>query len=61
MVLAAAALVRPAAAGLYLAAGDGALRSDLLLLIDAGVLDLSVMAWPLPRADLARALDEARL
>jgi hypothetical protein len=49
------------AAGLYLPAGDGALRSDLTLLIDAGVLDLSAMAWPLPRADLERALAGARI
>lgn len=59
--LALLAAARSAAAGQYLPAGDGALRSDLLLLIDAGVLDLSVMSWPLPRAELARALDAARI
>lgn len=49
------------AVGLYLPSGDGGLRSDLTLLIDAGVLDLSTMAWPLPRADLERALEDARI
>jgi hypothetical protein len=47
------------AAGLYLPAGDGALRGDVTLLIDAGVLVLSANAWPLPRAELQRALDAA--
>jgi hypothetical protein len=59
--LALTAAAGPALAGQYLSAGNGGLRSDLLLLIDAGVLDLSAMSWPLPRADLARALDAARL
>ena len=49
------------AASLYLPAGDGSLRSDLTLLIDAGALDLSTNAWPLPRADLQRALDGAQI
>lgn len=49
------------AASLYLPVGDGRLRSDLQLLIDGGVLDLSVLAWPLPRADAERALADARV
>ena len=49
------------AAGLYLPAGDGGLRSDLTLLGDAGVLDLPLMAWPLPRTDLERALENAHI
>lgn len=48
------------AASLYLQVGDGRLRSDLQLLIDAGVIDLTVMSWPLPRADVERALAAAR-
>ena len=47
------------AAGLYLPAGDGGLRSDLALLIDSGVLDLDTTSWPLPRAELERALAAA--
>lgn len=47
---------RAQAASLYLPAGDGRLRSDLQLLIDGGVIDLAVLAWPLPRSDAERAL-----
>ena len=43
--------------GFYLPVGDGALRADLQLLVDAGVINLPLMAWPLPRADVAAALD----
>jgi hypothetical protein len=49
------------AASLYLPVGDGRLRSDLTLLIDAGVLDLATTTWPLPRADVARALNAAHI
>ena len=49
------------AASLYLPVGDGHLRSDLKLLADAGVIRLSTLAWPMPRADVARALEEARI
>lgn len=48
------------AASLYLPVGDGRLRSDLQLLIDGGVLDLAVLAWPLPRSDVERALAAAQ-
>jgi hypothetical protein len=62
VLLALALCVAPArGASLYLPAGDGRLRSDLALLIDAGVLDLSATAWPLPRAELERALADARV
>jgi hypothetical protein len=49
------------ASSLYVSVGDGQLRSDLKLLADAGIIRLSTMAWPMPRADVARALGDARI
>jgi len=41
--------------------GDSGLRSDVQLLTDAGVIDLPLMTWPIPLADLQRAVGEADL
>jgi hypothetical protein len=48
-----------ASGGFYVPAGDGALRSDLQRLVDAGVIDLPLMGWPVSRADVESALEDA--
>lgn len=40
-------------------AGDSALRHDLQLLVDSGVIDVPVTAWPIPSADVAWAIENA--
>ena len=40
----------------WLSPGDARLRSDLMLLADAGEIDIPLSAWPLPVADVERAL-----
>jgi hypothetical protein len=52
-------VVRAGGDSLYVPVGDGALRADLRLLVDAGVIDLPLLAWPLSRADILRALESA--
>jgi hypothetical protein len=44
----------------WLEAGDLALRSDLLLLNDAGVIRVPVNSWPIAEATVAHALDNAK-
>lgn len=44
------------AQGFFLPASDARLRDDLALLVDAGVMDLPLNEWPVPRADVAQAL-----
>jgi hypothetical protein len=46
-----------AVAGPWLAPGDMALRSDLQLLADAGVLTAPITTWPLAWGDIAASLD----
>lgn len=61
-VLALSALVCPdrvSAAEPWLAAGDMQLRHDLQLLVDDGILELPVSAWPIAVSDLAAALSAA--
>lgn len=41
----------------WLPPGDLRLRSDLKLLVDAGEIDLPLAAWPIPVADVQRALE----
>jgi hypothetical protein len=43
----------------WLAAGDVQLRHDVNRLVDEGVLNLPVSAWPIATSDLAHAIDEA--
>ncbi len=43
----------------WLAPGDLQVRHDLQLLVDDGVIDIPLSAWPVPTADLAAALDAA--
>ena len=48
----------------WLAPGDVRLRHDLQLLVDEGLLDLPISAWPIAVSDLAHALsavDETRV
>jgi hypothetical protein len=40
--------------------GDVVLRIDLMLLNDAGVIRLPITEWPLPRAAVRHAIDEAK-
>lgn len=60
-VLAAGLLVAatPAAATGWLDAGDVELRNDLTVVVDAGQLDLPMLAWPIPREDACAALPAA--
>ncbi|HZF15743.1 MAG TPA: capsule assembly Wzi family protein [Steroidobacteraceae bacterium] len=44
----------------WFAPGDARLRSDLKLLADAGELNIPMSAWPLPVADVERALAERK-
>ena len=44
------------AAGYWLPTGDGRLRSDLMLLVDEGVIRLPTNAWPIPVQDVRGAL-----
>jgi hypothetical protein len=41
-------------------AGDSALRHDLQYLVDSGVIDMPVTAWPIPSADIAWALENVK-
>ncbi len=41
--------------------GDVKLRNDLLLLNDAGVIRLPVSQWPMPRAAVRHALEQAKM
>jgi hypothetical protein len=47
------------AAEAWLEAGDSRVRNDLVLLADAGVIQLPLLAWPIPMADVDRVLNEA--
>jgi hypothetical protein len=52
------------AQGFFLPAGDNRLRDDITLLVDEGVINLPVNAWPLSRVDVADAvgrIDESNL
>jgi hypothetical protein len=40
-------------------AGDSAFRHDLEYLVDSGVIDIPLTAWPIPSADVAQALESA--
>ena len=44
----------------WVAAGDTRVRHDVQLLVDGGVIELPMSAWPIPAADLAAALAKAR-
>ncbi len=48
------------AAGEWIESGDPQLRTDLLLLNDAGVIRFPASQWPLPRATLDYLIDSAR-
>jgi hypothetical protein len=48
------------ASGAWLESGDYALRTDLLMLNDAGVIRIPANTWPLPRAAVAYALANAK-
>jgi len=50
-------LVRTASAGPWIDPGDAALRHDIQVLADAGVIPGPVSTWPLATADLMSALD----
>ena len=54
IVLVTALLARFANAEPWLPAGDLALRSDIQILADAGIIKAPVMAWPLRWPDIAR-------
>ena len=60
-VLAAAAAlsVAPAAAAPWAEAGDAQLRSDLMLLNDAGVIRILTSQWPIPWAGIANAVADS--
>jgi hypothetical protein len=49
-----------AADSTWLEAGDGRLRADLTLLVDRGVLDVTLDTWPISAADIARAVAEVK-
>ena len=40
----------------WIAAGDTRVRHDVQLLVDSGVIELPMSAWPIPAADLSAAL-----
>jgi hypothetical protein len=44
----------------WLAPGDLQLRHDLQLLVDDGVIDVPMSAWPIAASDVSRALAEAK-
>jgi len=50
-------LMSLARADAWFDAGDSALRHDLQLLVDSGVIDVPVTAWPIPSADVAWAIE----
>lgn len=43
----------------WLAPGDLQLRHDVQMLVDDGVIDVPILAWPIPTSDIAAALDAA--
>ncbi len=45
----------------WLAPGDGAIRSDVQLLADAGLITAPVNTWPLPWGEIARAIGQANI
>lgn len=45
-----------AASQVWAEVGDGRLRSDLQLLADSGVIELPLADWPVPMADISRAM-----
>jgi hypothetical protein len=52
----------PAAASrTWIEVGEGEARGDLVLLADAGVIDLPLLEWPVPVADVRRAIAAARI
>ena len=46
----------PSSGGPWLNAGERTLRTDIQLLVDGGVLSTPVLMWPIPAAELARAV-----
>jgi hypothetical protein len=44
------------AQGYFLPATDSRLRDDVVLIVDEGVINLPTNAWPIPTADLAKAV-----
>ncbi|MDH3510718.1 MAG: capsule assembly Wzi family protein [Gammaproteobacteria bacterium] len=46
-------------AGPWISPGDSALRSDILVLSDAGVISAPVSTWPLSWGDIAASLEES--
>ena len=46
-------------AGPWIAPGDSALRSDIQLLGDAGIIRASLMTWPLSWGDVMNSIDES--
>ena len=44
----------------WVAAGDTRVRHDVQFLVDEGVIELPMSAWPIPAADLSAALAKAR-
>jgi hypothetical protein len=55
LLMAAAPFAR--AEGLWLPVGDRSLRNDITLLVDEGVIRVPTTTWPLPVADIRRAVD----
>jgi len=56
-ILLASVLLAPVYAGPWISPGDTALRSDILVLSDAGFISAPVSTWPLAWGDIAASLD----
>jgi Capsule assembly protein Wzi len=48
------------AQGYFLPATDSRLRDDVVLIVDEGVINLPTSAWPIPTADLAKAVSRIK-
>ncbi|MEO8313288.1 MAG: capsule assembly Wzi family protein [Pseudomonadota bacterium] len=48
------------AQGYFLPATDSRLRDDVVLIVDEGVINLPTNAWPIPTADLAKAVSRIK-
>jgi hypothetical protein len=64
LCIVAAAVLSPSlvhAQGYFLPATDSRLRDDVVLIVDEGVINLPTNAWPIPTADLAKAVSRIKL
>ena len=48
------------AQGYFLPADDSRLRDDVILIVDEGVINLPTNAWPIPTADVAKAVSRIK-